>query len=169
MVCEQLDLFETSINNEQEETQEDSKLTTRQHRLRDWLEDNFISGKYFSIEEIVAGVKDKEGRPFYTLNKDPYKHDKCIALSNDVRAINWCDTDRYKIIIKDSKGGCKLVESEEEFEIWRKKELAKIEPKYQYLNNLKWKAAREDTCPVVNLNNRALTPDEVKPVDVFMR
>ena len=60
------------------------KMTTRQHALKNWLDENFVSGKFFTIEEVVVGVVDSEGKPYYTLNKNPKKHDKCIALSNDV-------------------------------------------------------------------------------------
>ena len=64
-------------------------LATRQHRLKDFLEDNFVSGKFFTIEEIVENFKDHEGQPYYKLNTNPYTHDKCISLANDVKALNW--------------------------------------------------------------------------------
>lgn len=156
-MVEQIDLFEASV----EETQD--KLTSRQHRLRNWLTDNFESGRFFTIEEIcAAGIG-------YELNMNPKKHDKCIALSQDIRAINWNICDRYKIIIKNSKGSCKLAESEEEFNSWRDAELEKVTKKYQYLNNLKWKANRDGTVPVINLANRALKPEETKVVEVYQK
>ena len=58
-------------------------LNSRQHRLKDWLHENFVSGKYFTIEEICnAGLG-------YELNTNPRIHDKCVALSNDVKQLNW--------------------------------------------------------------------------------
>ena len=44
-------------------------LTTRQHRLVDYLEDNFVKGKYFSIEVLCNANLG------YELNTDPYTHD----------------------------------------------------------------------------------------------
>lgn len=136
-------------------------LTTRQHRLVDYLKDNFQSGRYFTIEEICdAGLG-------YNLNTNPKIHDKCVALGSDIKAINWAIASRYSIIIKDKKGGCKLCESKAEFDAWRNDEMAKVEKKYQYLNTLEYKVDRDGTVPIVNLNNRALTPDEVEIVEVF--
>lgn len=136
-------------------------LSSRQHRLVDYLKDNFISGKYFSIEEICAAELG------YVLNTNPKIHDKCAMLSSDIRAINWTIAQRYSIIIKDKLGGCKLCESKEEFENWKNIEKAKVEKKYQYLNTLEYKVDRDGTCPIVNLNDRALSVDEVEEVEVF--
>ena len=138
-----------------------NKLTPRQHALRNFLDNNFEGGKYFSIEEICnAGLG-------YELNTNPKSHDKCIALSNDVKAINWCITERYKIIIKNKKGGVKLCESEAEFNEWRDAEMKKVERKYQYLNTLKYKEQRDGTTPFINQAGRVLDIDEIKPVEVF--
>lgn len=157
-MVEQIDLFEASV-----EEQKEDKLTPRQHRLRNWLTKNFEPGRFFTIEEICnAGIG-------YELNKNPKNHDKCLALSQDIRAINWNISERYKIIIKNSKGSCKLAESEEEFNIWRDAELAKVENKYKYLNNLKWKAERDGTVPVINQANRGLSPEETKVVEVYQK
>lgn len=136
-------------------------LTTRQHRLVDYLKDNFVSGKYFSIEELCNADLG------YVLNTNPKVHDKCAMLGSDIRAINWAIAERYSIIIKDKKGGCKLAESEQEFNVWREDEKAKIDRKYQYLNNLKYKADRDGTVPIVNLNDRALDLEEIKEVEVY--
>ena len=156
-MVEQIDLFEAS----KEETQD--KLTPRQHRLRNWLTANFESGRFFTIEEICAADIG------YTLNTNPKTHDKCIALSQDIRTINWNICERYKIIIKNSKGSCKLAESEQEFNEWRNAELEKVTKKYQYLNNLKWKAERDGTVPVINQAGRALKPEETKVVEVYQK
>ena len=152
-----------AIEKAQKERQEflTQNLTTRQHRLVDFLKDNFVSGKYFSIEEICSADIG------YILNTNPKSHDKCIALGNDIRAINWAIAQRYSIIIKDKKGGCKLCESKSEFESWRNEEKAKVERKYQYLNTLEYKADRDGTMPIINLNDRALTDNELEFVDVF--
>lgn len=139
------------------------KLTPRQQTLRNFLEEHFVPGKYFTIEEICnANIG-------YVLNKNPKIHDKCITLSNDIRAINWTIVDRYKIIIKNRKGACKLAESEQEFNAWKKEQEDKLQKQYQYLNNLKWKSQRDGTVPIVNLNNRALSTDETKVVDTYKR
>lgn len=176
MVVEEMNLFD--YNNEEEEesplyakskkqANRKSSLIDRQHTLMDFLKDNFISGRYYSIEEIVDRVVDSEGKPYYKLNTNPYNHDKCVALSNDVRTINWTITDRYHIIIKDKKGGCKLVESKEEFEAWKEREKKPLVDKLKYLNLLAWKEDREGTMPIVNLANNPIE----KPtfVEVNMR
>lgn len=143
-------------------------INTRQWILKMWLEANFIPGKFWSIEEICENVKYC-GKPLYTLNKNPKIHDKCIMLSSDVRTINWNIVDGYKIIVKDKFGGIKLVESQEEFNAWYEEEMKPIQRKCEYLNNLKSKAKLDGTVPVVNKANRALTPEETKPVEVFQR
>lgn len=109
------------------------------------------------------------GELAYKLNLDPKKHDKCIALSNDVKTINWSITEGYKIIIKDKKGGVKLCESETEFESWKEEQMRIVTRKFQYLNNLAWKAKRDGIVPIVNLNNRAIDTDKesVEPVKVY--
>ena len=156
---EESPLYEKSLK----QAKRKSSLQDRQHRLMDFLKDNFISGRYYSIEELVDRVVDSEGNPYYKLNTNPYTHDKCVALSNDVRTINWAITDRYYIIIKDNKGGCKLVESETEFNEWVEKEKAPLIKKLGYLSNLKWKENREGTMPIVNLANNPIdNPDFIE-------
>ena len=66
-------------------------LTTRQHRLVDYLKDNFQSGRFFTIEELCAAELG------YSLNTNPKIHDKCVALGSDVRAINWA-IDRKSVV-----------------------------------------------------------------------
>ena len=139
-------------------------INTRQWILKMWLEKNFVKGKYFSIEEICEQVTYK-GEHFYTLNKNPRIHDKCLLLSDDVRAINWNTVDGYKIIIKDEKGGIKLCESKEEFDNWYNDEIATIEIKYQYLNTIKQKTKWEGVVPLINKANNPV--QNHKPIDVF--
>lgn len=136
-------------------------LTPRQHRLVDYLKDNFVKGKFFTIEEICAANLG------YVLNTNPRIHDKCAMLGSDIRAINWAIAQRYSIIVKDEKGSCKLCESREEFDTWKDKEKAKVERKYQYLNNLTYKANLDGTAPIINLNDRALDLEEIECVEVF--
>ena len=133
-------------------------LTTRQHRLVDYLEDNFIKGKYFTIEELCGANLG------YVLNTNPKTHDKCVALGNDIREINWRIGSRYSIIVKDKNGSAKLCESELEFETWQKGEKDKLDKKYAYLNNLKYKASFHEQMVIVNLNDKAI---EGEFVDVF--
>ena len=173
-MVEQLDLFEQleelSITSRSEkQAKRKSNLVERQHALVDWLKEHFIPNHFYSIEDIVSNFVDKEGNPYYTLNTNPYNHDKCVALSSDVRTINWTITDRYHIIIKDKQGGCKLCESKAEFDTWKQEQLKPLETKWKYLNNLEWKADRDDTIPMINLNDRALDINEMKPVEVFKK
>lgn len=139
-------------------------LTTRQHRLKDWLEEHFESGRYFTIEEICrAGLG-------YELNTNPYNHDKCIALGSDVRDINWlAGYKRYIPIIKDNKGSIKLAESKQEVNDYIEKEKRKEEKHYQYYNHLASLSQMDGFIPFINLNNRALEDKEIKPVEVFKR
>lgn len=179
---EQLDLF-SATNTDYEEIEKEKKqqelilkleqlkkereefltknLTPRQHRLVDYLKDNFISGRYFTIEEICGANLG------YVLNTNPKSHDKCIALGSDIRAINWAIGCRYSIIIKDSKGSAKLCESKEEFDEWKKSELEPLERKWKYLNNLEYKAEQDGTMPLLNLNDRPLEENEYEFVEVF--
>lgn len=182
-MLEQMDLFTTTNCDYEEEQKEKEKqrnialrierlkqerqefltknLTPRQHRLIDFLEDNFKSGKYFSIEEICnSGLG-------YELNTNPYTHDKCVALGSDIRQINWKIGFRYSIIVKDKKGGCKICESKEELETWREEEKKPLITKLEYLNNLEYKASFHDQLVLINLNDRALSEDEYEFVDVF--
>lgn len=147
----------------------DNNLTPRQWALKRWLEDHFVSGRYWTIEEIVCNVKMPDGENAYSLNKDARNHDKCIALSNDVRSINWSISEGYKIIIKDQNGSVKLAESETEFNAWKQKEMDKVDKKYQYLNNLKWKASRDGTVPIVNQANNPVEPKDYSPVNVYAK
>lgn len=143
-------------------------LTTRQHRLKDWLKENFVSGKFFTIEEIVANVKDSEGNPYYKLNTNPYTHDKCVALGSDVKELNWhTNIDRYIPIIKDSKGSIKLCENEEELRDYIEKEKRKVEKAYQYYNHLNSLIAIDGTMPFINLANNVV--DDPKPIDVYAK
>lgn len=141
------------------------KLTSEHWTLKTWLEEHFIPGRYFTIREICDNVVDKNGRHIFEYNTDPYKHDHCLKLSTMVREINWNICEGYKIIIKDSKGSIKLCESEEEFNKYKQHEMDKLLPKYQYLNNLKWKADRDGVVPIINQANNPVK--EYKPIDVY--
>lgn len=136
-------------------------ITTRQWALKSLLEAHHGEG-FISVEQVCRDLPD-----YYKLNLNPYVHDKCAVLSSDVRAINWNGVDGYQIIIKDSKGGIKYAETLEEFESWRKKELAKVETKYQYLNNLKFKSKLDGVMPIINKANNPVDLDELKEVRVF--
>ena len=139
-------------------------LTTRQHRLKDWLKENFESGRYFTIEEICrAGLG-------YELNTNPYIHDKCVALGNDVRDINWlAGYKRYIPILKDTKGSIKLAESKAEVDTYIQGLKDKAERYYQYANHLASLAQTDGEIPFINLNNRVLNDNEITPVEVFKR
>lgn len=81
--------------------------------------------------------------------------------------LNWRIGARYSIIVKDKKGGCKLCESKDEFDSWKQSELAPLKRKWEYLNNLQYKANQDGTAPFVNLNGRVLEEDEIEFIDVF--
>lgn len=125
-------------------------LNTEQWLLKNYLEKHFEYGKWFSIEEICENVCYPNGERVFKLNIDPKNHDKCIKLSNMVRDINYATDEGQKLIIKNKQGGIKLAENELEFNSWRDNELKKVEKKYQYLNNLKWKATRDGSIPLFN-------------------
>lgn len=138
-------------------------LTTRQHRLKDFLKANFESGRFFSIEEICnAGLG-------YTLNTNPRIHDKCICLSNDIKAINFNITERYIPIVKNARGGCKLAETKDEVDDFIATERAKIEVKCQYLNILESKIEKDGYAVFINQADRALDDSEIKPLEVFAK
>lgn len=142
-------------------------ITTRQWRLKQYLEEHRGEG-YISIKQICDEVTTPDGVPYYHYNTNPYNHDKCVVLSQDVRNINWNNVDGYQIIIKNKKGWIKYAETLEEFEDWREKELAKVTPKYQYLNNLKFKAHLDGLMPIINKANNPVDYDEdLKEVKVF--
>lgn len=144
------------------------RLESRQHRLKDWLETNFVSGKFFTIEEIVANVKDNEGVPYYKLNTNPYTHDKCVVLGADVKALNWhTGRERYIPIIKNDEGSIKLCESKEELEAYVAKEKRKVERAYQYYNHLNSLIALEGTMPFINQANNVV--ENADPVEVYMK
>ena len=188
-MIEQYDLFSTSNCDFEEEQKEKEKqrnkalllerkkqerlefltknLNRRQHALIDYLEDNFVSGKYFTIEEIVANLKDKDNNPYYKLNTNLRIHDKCASLGADIRAINWKIGYRYSVIVKDKKGSCKICESQQEFDEWKESEKKPLITKLEYLNNLSYKASWQDTAPLLNLNDRPLELDEIEFIDVF--
>lgn len=148
----------------------EKKLTTRQHALKNWLEANFVSGKYWTIEEVVEGVRDTNGEPFYILNKNPHKHDKCLALANDVKQLNWhTGRERYIPIIKDTKGSIKLAENREELQNYVDEEEARIENTYMYYNHLKSLVGLDGEVHFINQANRVLEEDEIKPIEVYVR
>lgn len=118
-----------------------ANVAERQKILVNWLMTHHKPGEFHSVKEICDNVAYDNGVKCYTFNdSNPYRHDKCIVLSNDVRQLNWSCNDGSKIIIKNAKGGIKLCESMEEFEAWRKAEKEPITRKCEYLNNLVWKA-----------------------------
>ena len=147
-----------------------TRLLTRQHALKNWLEANFVSGKYFTIEEIVENVRDSEGNPYYKINKNPYTHDKCIVLSNDVKDLNWAtNVERYIPIVKDTKGSIKLAENKAELEDFIKELKEKVEKAHKYANHLQSIIDLQGTTPFINLADRVLDDDEIKPIEVYAR
>lgn len=140
------------------------ELTTRQHTLKNYLEQNFEKGKWFTIEEIC------EANIGYELNTNPYSHDKCIKLSQDVKALNWAtNVKRYIPIIKNKKGSIKLCETEQELKDFVAKEERKIERVCEYKNHLKSLIKVDGSVPIINLAGRVLDTDEMKAVDVYKK
>lgn len=142
-------------------------LNTRQKELRKWLDDNFVSGKFFSIEEIVKDFKDEEGKPYYELNHNPKKHDRCLLLANDIKAINRLQKENFIPIVKDNKGGCKLAENKEEVKEFIEVLRAEAKNKAIYCNTIISKTNMQDMIPFIDFADRVLAPDEVKPVNVY--
>ena len=144
------------------------KLTSEHHLLKNYLEAHFVSGKYFTIEEIVANVKDSEGKPIFTLNTRPQTHDRCIKLANMVKELNWAtNVERYIPIVKDKNGGIKLAENKAELEDFIKGLKHKVENANKYANHLQSIIDLQDTMPFINLANRCLNEDEMKPIEVY--
>ena len=141
-------------------------LTTEQWLLKKWLEDHFEYGRFFTIEEICDQVRWRDGNPIFTLNTNPKIHDKCAKLGKMVRDINYNCEEGQKLIIKNAEGSIKLAESKEEFDAWRESELKKLETRYQYLNNLKWKQERDGSIPLFNQKMNENT--ENKSVECYM-
>ena len=83
-----------------------------------------------------------------------------------VRDINYNCEEGQKLIIKNAEGSIKLAESKEEFDAWRESELKKLESRYQYLNNLKWKQERDGSIPLFNQKMNENT--ENKSVECYM-
>lgn len=140
----------------------EKELTTRQHTLKNYLEQNFESGKWFTIEEICNADIG------YVLNTDPKIHDKCIALSNDVKELNWATgVERYIPIIKNKKGAIKLAESKQELQDYIDWQKARLENSYKYYNHLVGLQELQDTMPFINLANRCLKDKELKTIDIY--
>jgi len=141
-------------------------LTTEQWILHNYLKTNFEYGKWFTIEEICENVRWRNGTPLFTLNTNPKIHDKCAKLGKMVRDINFCCDEGQKLIIKNEQGSIKLAESKEEFDAWRESELQKLEKRYQYLNNLKWKQDRDGQTPL--FNQKMNENSENKSIECYM-
>lgn len=143
-------------------------LSTRCKALRKWLEDNFVSGKFFTIEEVVEGVKDDEGKPYYELNANLRIHDKCFALSKDIKEINRKQIENFIPIIKDNKGSCKLAENKEELTEFIEDIRAEAKNKAVYCNMIISKTNMQDTIPLLDINDKVIEVEDMKPVNVFM-
>lgn len=145
-------------------------LTTEHHTLKNWLEANFVSGRFYTIEEIVENVRNADGTPLFVLNKNPYSHDKCIKLANMVKDLNWAtNVQRYIPIIKDKRGAIKLCESEQELKDFVAKEEKKVEKICEYKNHLKSLISVDGSAPMINLAGRVLDLDEIKVVEVYKK
>ena len=146
------------------------KLTSEHHLLKNFLEQHFVSGKFFTIEEIVENVRNSEGEPIFILNTKPTTHDKCVKLANMVKELNWAtNVERYIPIIKDKKGSIKLCENEEELRGYIESETKRIENTYKYYNHLKSLIAVDGTIPFINLANRVKDDDELKPIEIYQK
>ena len=147
-----------------------TKLDSLSHRLKDWLEANFQSGKWWTIEEVVDQFRDSEGNPYLKINHNPKIHDKCVELGYLVKKLNWrVGTQRFIPILKNRQGSIKLCESKEELEAYVKVEMKRIEKTYQYYNHLKGLAELDGTIPFINQANRVLENDELVPVEVYQK
>lgn len=137
-------------------------LITRQHNLKNYLEEHFEKGKYFTIEELCAAGLG------YKLNTNPRTHHKCITIWNDVKALNWAtNVERYIPIITNKQGAIKLCENEQELKDFIAKEEKKVERACEYKNHLKALIQIDGTIPCINLANRVLGLDELKVVEVY--
>lgn len=141
-----------------------NKLTTRQHSLKNFLEKHQEKGKWFTIDELC------QANIGYELNTNPRVHDRCIALSQDIKQLNWAtNVERYIPIIKRKDGACKLAENKEELLAFVKHEKEKVERTYQYANHLQSLIELDGTTPFINLADRVLEDKEIKPIDIYGR
>lgn len=97
-------------------------IKQRKASLLDYLRVCFKPNHYITIEELCENivvydtVTMEDGRVFikdtihpYKLNTNPYTHDKCVLLGQDIKAINWDrENGQHEIIIRDSQGSVKL-------------------------------------------------------------
>lgn len=146
------------------------KLTTEHHLLKNWLEQHHINGHYWTIEDIVENVRDKDGNPIFRLNTNPRIHDKCVRLSKMIKELNYAtNVERYIPIVKDKKGSCKLAESKQELEDFIKSEKKKVENANKYANHLQGLIEINDTMPLVNLANRVKNEGELEYINIYRR
>lgn len=147
-----------------------TKLTTEHHLLKTFLEKNFVSGKYFTIEEIVEKVRYSDGTPLFKLNTKPTTHDKCVKLGKMVKELNWrIGVERYIPIIKNSKGSIKLCENAQELSDYVAKEKKKLEKQFMYYNRLNSIKFVDGYALFINQANRVLDDEEIKPIEVFKK
>lgn len=147
-----------------------TKLTSEHHILKNYLIEHFISGHYYSIEEIVEKVRYDDDTPLFKLNTNPYTHDKCFKLSKMVKELNWAtNVKRYIPIVKDKFGGIKLAENKSELEGFIKDLKHKVENANKYANHLQSLIDLQDTIPFINLANRVKTESEMKPIEIYAK
>jgi len=152
------------------EKKKSKHLNTRQQALKSWLEGCFVSGKWWTIEEVVNNFRDSNGEPYYILNTNPRVHDKCVRLARDVKELNWhTGRQRYIPIIKNKQGSVKLCENKEELDEYISSEKKRIDNTYKYYKHLESLSKLDGTMPFVNQANRVLEISEMKPINIYQK
>lgn len=65
-------------------------LTTRQWRTHDLIVRMSEFGLKATIDDIIANYSSEHYKDGYTKNTDPHTHHPCIAVYQDIEAINTC-------------------------------------------------------------------------------
>lgn len=89
---------------------DDITLTPRQWRLHDLLSDG-KHDRYYSKKEICEMLPEH-----YTYNTNPHKHDKCIDIYNDSKALQDAWSLIGKVLIRNPQGDIKFAKDDAEAE-----------------------------------------------------
>ena len=102
-------------------------MNTRQHKLYQFLKDNYRDGRYISKKEICEGLPT-----LYTYDENTNRHN--VEIEQDVRAINEWDN-MQKCIVSCKKGY--KIGNENECNEYLQSRFDSVFKTLKYLNNIK--------------------------------
>lgn len=102
-------------------------MNTRQHKLYQFLKDNYQEGRYISKKEICEGLPK-----FYVYDENTNRHN--VDIEQDVRAINEWDN-MQKCIVSNKRGY--KIGNEEECNEYLQNRYDSVFKTLKYLNNIK--------------------------------